>query len=160
MKIYTRTGDEMQTSVITKRVYKNDALVECLGTIDELQAHLMLCTHYVDQNKQVLFKKLATDLFSFSADLLKVGKMRLTQEHVKELETLIDEISLTIPKQTGFLLPGTTKANANIHISRTVARRLERALVTYALKEETSPVLLSYLNRFSDLLYVLARSVE
>lgn len=160
MKIYTRTGDEMQTSVISKRVYKDDPLVECLGTIDELQAHLMLCSHYVDQKKQDLLRHLASDLFSFSADLLKVGTPRLGDSHVADLEKTIDDLSALIAPQTGFLLPGTTIANAQIHIARTIARRLERALVAYARKEETAPILLSYLNRLSDLLYVLARSVE
>ncbi|HNZ49949.1 MAG TPA: cob(I)yrinic acid a,c-diamide adenosyltransferase [Bacilli bacterium] len=160
MNYYTRTGDQMTTSVITKRVYKNHPLVECLGTIDELQSHLMLCTHYVDEKKQDLLKNLAASFFSYSADLIGVGSCRMTEDNVLALEKSVDEISQTLPKQQGFLLPGTTLANAQIHIARTVARRLERTLVTYARKKTIPAVLLKYINRVSDLLYVLARSVE
>lgn len=160
MKIYTRTGDELTTSVVSKRVYKNDELVECLGTVDELQAHLMLCTHYVASDTKEVLENLAQSLFAFSADLLQYQKKRISNKEVLQLEHLIDEYSQKLTIQTKFLLPGTTIANAQVHISRTIARRLERRLVALALIKEVDKDLLAYLNRLSDLLYVIARSEE
>lgn len=161
MKIYTRTGDDMTTSLIYKRVFKNDEAVECLGTIDELSSHLMLATHYAEGEVKKTLISLAEDLFDLSADLLRAKPDRLiTEKKIAWLENTIDIFSANLPEQHGFVLPGGTVASAEIHVARTVARRLERRLVTFGLKETLEPELFRYVNRLSDLLYVLARNSE
>lgn len=162
MKIYTRTGDDLTTSIVSKRVYKNDIVVECLGTIDELSAHLMVTTHFLKDNeiKDILIK-IVKELFDVGGDVLNYrNEVFIHQEMVKNLEMIIDKYEDKLPAIKGFILPGKTQSSSYIHLSRTICRRLERRLVEYGINSELNPYLFHYINRLSDLLFVLARSME
>lgn len=160
MKIYTRTGDHMTTSIQKKRVFKDDEAIEVVGTIDELQSVIMVAHSFTDFEKiRTILLSICQDLFGFSQDLI-AGSNEFPASKVKEIEKTIDEFQAKLPKLTEFILPGKTRSSSMIHHARTVARRTERVIVHYARTHKISDVLLQYINRISDLLFVLGRTVE
>ncbi|MBN1911502.1 MAG: cob(I)yrinic acid a,c-diamide adenosyltransferase [Pirellulales bacterium] len=167
MKIYTRTGDTGETGLAGgRRTTKDDDRLETCGTLDELNSWLGLARAETppDEVDRVL-ARLQNELFELGAELAgftQNDKTRVTDEDVARLEADIDRFVAMLPSQNGFLLPGGTKPAAALHIARTVCRRAERRLVRLASRtnEPCPPVLLVYMNRLSDLLYILARTAN
>lgn len=167
MKIYTKTGDEGMTSLYgSGRVSKDDLHIEVLGTLDELNSVIGVTLSFVEDEKlHSLLLKMQNDLFTVGADIagshLEEQKVpRIREEHIRELEKEIDvlEAQLGMPKK--FILPGGTRMSSFLHLCRAVARRTERALVTLHAQKKINPDVLRYVNRLSDLLYVLARQAN
>jgi cob(I)alamin adenosyltransferase len=170
MKIYTKTGDKGTTSLIYgKRVAKNDLRVEAYGTCDETNSMIGLALSYLNkenfQGKEIIdniYHKIQTNLFHVGAELAtpkgKDVKWALASSDVEEMETQIDKWNEALPELTNFILPGGHPAGAAFHVARTTARRAERCAV--ALGEDVNPLVLAYLNRLSDLLFVTARYVN
>jgi len=165
MKIYTRTGDKGKTSLIGGRVDKDSLRVEAYGTMDELNSFIGKAMTELDG---VVFADLMADLeaiqnelFDGGGDLSNVMKERhykLTEEPIDVLEQRIDVLMEEAPPLEKFILPGGTPAAASLHIARTVTRRAERKTVTLMKSEEdVSDVVVRYLNRLSDYLFVAAR---
>jgi len=168
VKIYTRTGDAGDTSLFGgARVSKKDPRVDAYGEVDELNAWLGLVrASRVDPAIDQELAELQRDLFALGAELAdpagklapRVTKAIIADEHVSRLESLIDRLEAELPPLRRFILAGGTPAGAALHVARTVCRRAERRIV--ALEPPVDPVLLRYVNRLSDLLFVLARVVN
>jgi cob(I)alamin adenosyltransferase len=167
VKIYTRTGDAGETGLLGgARVRKSALRVEAYGEIDELNACLGLAAACLgDTGTADLVTRIQRDLFALSARIADVraggaappDKTTFPEEQVTALEAAIDAAEEALPALKTFLLPGGGEAGARLHLARTVCRRAERRLVALAAQEEVPPVFLAYLNRLSDLLFVLAR---
>jgi cob(I)alamin adenosyltransferase len=170
VKIYTRTGDAGETGLLGgARVRKSVLRVEAYGEIDELNASLGLAAVCLgDAGTAALVTRIQRDLFALSARIADVraagaaasDKTVFPEEQVTALERAIDAAEEALPALKTFLLPGGSEAGARLHLARTVCRRAERRLVALAAQEEVPPVFLAYLNRLSDLLFVLARSAN
>jgi cob(I)alamin adenosyltransferase len=166
MKIYTKTGDQGNTSFVGgERVKKNDIRIQAYGDLDELNSTLGLTITYINEKEVRKFlERIQHDIFTVCAELasltdkeLEFQVPKVTLEHIKDLEEMIDHISKKLPEQKTFILPGGTRASALLHLSRTVTRRVERSVVTINETHNLNPYILKYINRLSDLLYVLAR---
>ncbi|NAP01048.1 cob(I)yrinic acid a,c-diamide adenosyltransferase [Halomonas sp. MG34] len=169
MRIYTRSGDKGQTSLIYgKRVAKNDLRVEAYGTCDETNSMIGLGVSFLAEEafegKDIFLKRMQrvqTILFHVGAELAtpqdKEVTWKLKQEHIEELEKEIDEWDATLEPLKNFILPSGHRASSALHAARTVARRAERTAIGV---EEVNPLVISYLNRLSDYLFVAARYVN
>ena len=167
MKIYTRTGDTGETALLGgTRVPKDHLRVAAYGDVDELNALLGLALAQEDAGEDAeLLRALQRDLFALGARLAdptsevvaRREKTGLADEHVARLERAIDEREAALPALDAFILPGGSPAGALLHLARTVCRRAERAMVALHHAQPLEPVLLAYVNRLSDLLFVLAR---
>jgi len=169
MKIYTRTGDSGETGLFGGgRVAKDSPRIEALGTIDELNAALGLVrAEKVPDEIDRLIERLQRELFEVGLELSTPNPVaRPTRTigpgHVEALEADIDRFEAALEPQKRLILPTGNRAGAALHLARAVCRRAERRLVSAIRQgpEEISTVLLVYLNRLSDLLFVLARSVN
>ncbi len=169
MKIYTKTGDEGMTGLLgNRRVPKDDVRIEAYGTVDELNAVLGLArARGLDSAADALVAQIQDELFAVGsalADSTPQGTFRgaITPEHAEHLEKTIDALETELPPLTQFILPGGTIAASQLHMARTVCRRAERLVVKLSrLPDEVVPqALIVYLNRLSDLLFVLARVVN
>ena len=163
-KVYTRTGDAGQTSLVSgTRVDKDDVRVEAYGTIDELNSNLGVLLHSTKlDNPEVIaiVRKAQNKLFNIGGYLAndKADKLYgVTQEDVAELERMMDQMNETIPPAQGFVLPGGTRLSAQADRCRTITRRAERRVVTLAKVAPIDPLVLEYLNRLSDFFFVFAR---
>ena len=165
-KIYTRTGDAGITGLLgPERVPKDDARVEAMGAIDELNAALGV-TLAAQRPKAIrdALLRVQDDLFTVGAELAMPGVgpgskvPRVTAQHVDRLEAAMDRLDVGRVKE--FLLPRGSEALARLHWARTVARRAERRVVTLSRREAVNPELLRYLNRLSSLLYTMAVWVQ
>lgn len=166
MKIYTRTGDEGQTSVIGGRVPKDHIRVETYGTIDELNGFVGAAVslirtdgNFTDMAEILL--RIQHELFDCGSDLAFVRKgdrnYKVTADLVSALEEAIDRYEAENPPLRRFILPGGSLLSSQLHICRTVCRRAERLTVTMARSEEVNPEVRSYLNRLSDFFFTAAR---
>ncbi|WLD91667.1 cob(I)yrinic acid a,c-diamide adenosyltransferase [Alkalihalobacillus sp. AL-G] len=168
MRIYTRTGDKGQTSLIGGRVDKDDVRVEAYGTVDEVNCFVGQAMTELDpvQFEDVLddLEKIQHELFDCGGDLSNVSKkraMKLTSESIAYLEKKIDRFIEEAPELERFILPGGTKPASSIHIARTVTRRAERFVVRLMKTDENVPeVPLKYLNRLSDYFFALGRVIN
>lgn len=166
MKIYTRTGDSGETGLLGgPRVAKNALRVETYGEVDESNAAIGLARAQVkDPEIASILDSLQRDLFSIGALLadpdgkFRSDKAEITAADVERLERHIDHFDASLPPLARFILPGGSAGAAALHLARAVTRRAERRLVALARAEFVPPALLAYLNRLSDLLFVLARS--
>jgi len=161
MKIYTRSGDNMETDVLGGRVRKDHEIIECLGTIDELSSSLMMAFHNISLNQvknDVLM--IVQDLRSLAVSIMDKKSHDISLDTVIKYEKTIDIYEKVLKPITGFILPGETLAGSYLHFSRTIARRLERLIVKYSRKNKINNYALQYINRMSDLLFVMARFVE
>ncbi len=167
MKIYTRTGDKGQTSLVYgTRVSKTDLRVEAYGTCDEANSMIGLSLSHLHDLEfegkdklQEAFHRIQTDLFHVGAELAtpegkQVGWV-LKKESITEMEEYIDELNEDLPPFKNFILPGGHPAGASLHVARTIVRRAERKAI--AIGGEVNPLVIAYLNRLSDLLFVAAR---
>ncbi len=170
MKIYTKTGDRGETGLLgAGRVRKNTMRVEAYGEVDELNASLgHACVALSDAGLVNLLQDIQRDLFAVGAQLADVRRDRakgaekaaFPEEKVAALEQAIDQVEAQLPALQTFILPGGCEAGARLHLSRTVCRRAERRIAALAEREDVPPVILVYVNRLSDLLFVLARLVN
>ena len=164
-KVYTRTGDAGQTSLVSgNRVSKDDVRVEAYGTVDELNSNIGVLLHSTkldDQNVITLLRKAQNKLFNIGAylanDATDATLYGLTQEDVDELEHMMDVMSQELPPMRGFILPGGSRLSAQADRCRTATRRAERRVVTLARSAQVQPLVLEYLNRLSDFFFVFAR---
>lgn len=164
MKIYTKTGDRGDTGLFGgPRVRKDDPRIEAYGTVDELNAALGLVRcERLDGPLDALLANIQSELFNVGAELAtpdpqRLGTHTIATEHIARLEAAIDQHEVKLEPLKAFILPGGTRSAALLHLARTVCRRAERRLVTLADREAISADLMIYLNRLSDLLFVLAR---
>ncbi len=159
-KIYTRTGDDGTTGLGDgTRVPKESARVEAYGTVDELNSVLgvLMAVPGLPHEVTELLTDVQHELFDLGAELCIPGHIVITAAHVMKLETALDGLNDPLPPLKEFILPGGGPAAAACHLGRTVARRAERRAWTLARAETVNPEALRYLNRLSDLLFVLAR---
>ncbi|MDT0594166.1 cob(I)yrinic acid a,c-diamide adenosyltransferase [Glaciecola petra] len=168
MKIYTKQGDKGTTAVYTHevlRLSKDDILLDCYGTLDELNANLGLIVAKLraanSQTNELTSEWLDTlqtcqqQLFAIGFAISDDDKLHLSS--VDKLEVHIDKMQSKLPPQTSFILPGGSEIAAQIHVARTITRRAERILVSLSKQHEVNEIALTYLNRLSDFLFVLAR---
>jgi len=170
MKIYTKSGDKGETSLIYGlRVSKNAERVEAYGTCDEANSFIGLALSYIPKEskwKSFLntFHIVQTKLFHVGAELATPNGKKVAwpilEEDVAHLEKAIDEWDSTLDPLTNFVLPGGSQAGAALHTARTVVRRAERKAISIRQEEEVSPIVIKYLNRLSDFLFVAARYVN
>jgi cob(I)alamin adenosyltransferase len=165
MKIYTKTGDEGETSLIGGyRVSKSDLRIESYGTVDELNSWLGLLVNYLPNERIEEMQNLQSLLFSAGAMLASKSKEQkrpfspIVEEDVLALEARIDDYENFLPSMTHFILPGGSKAAAQAHIARCVCRRAERIVVQLSRVDYVDKQLLVFLNRLSDYLFCLARA--
>jgi cob(I)alamin adenosyltransferase len=158
-KIYTRQGDKGYTKLGNNQISKDDVLIETLGTIDELNSMLGFVISLL-KNKEIddCLTQIQNDLFDLGGELYLPDHMVITADKVTHLEQMLDTWNNTLPPLEEFLLPRGNPASAATHVARTVCRRAERALVR--LHKQTplkNTEMMRYLNRLSDLLFVIAR---
>ena len=163
VKYYTKTGDAGETSLYTgERVPKDSLRVEAYGTVDELQAFIGVARAAVeDEEVSADLESVESDLVSVMAQLASTdGKQRVTEDDVVKAEGMCDKYSERVDARGfKFVLPGESPASAALHVARTVARRSERRVLSYADTEPVDSALLRYLNRISDLLFAMAMYV-
>lgn len=169
MKIYTKTGDKATTALFTgKRVPKHHIRIESYGTVDELNSFLgLLRDQEIDRNSKEVLSLVQNKLFTVGAILatepkkenrLKIPK--INEEDIELLEKEIDQMNEQLPEMTHFILPGGHTTVSYCHIARTICRRAER-MISYLHEDEPVPdMLLAYINRLSDYLFVLARKLS
>lgn len=161
-KIYTRTGDDGTTGLGDgTRVEKNSLRVEAYGTVDELNSVLgVLLTYEIpDPIGNVIIEAQHT-LFDLGGELCLPGQRALTEDHIIKLERTLDQLNADLAPLKEFILPGGVPAAAVCHLARTVCRRAERRVVSLGEAETVSEIALKYLNRLSDLLFVIARTLN
>lgn len=159
--IVTRTGDKGTTGMADgSRRPKNDARVHCLGEVDELNAAIGVALSFIEdaQVQEVLFA-IQHDLFDIGAELCQPGKSLIQPVHLDAIESSATLFNEPLPALKEFILPGGSQAVAFLHLTRTICRRVERSLVALKEIEELNPVTAQYINRLSDLLFILARSM-
>ncbi len=165
MKIYTKTGDQGITSLLGgTRVPKSDLRIDAYGTVDELNSYIgLLRDQPVNKSRSAILKEIQDRLFTIGADLAtvpgkdKVKKPDLKLSDVALLENEMDQMELLLQPLTAFILPGGHTAVSFCHIARTVCRRTERIAVELASFEPVSELVIQYINRLSDYLFVLGR---
>ena len=164
-KIYTRGGDSGETSLGDGvRVPKHALRVEAYGTVDEANAAIGLARVHAEDEADSVLARIQNDLFDLGADLCRPeegrkaqGALRVAAAQVARLEAEIDALNAGLAPLESFVLPGGTPAAAHLHLARTVTRRAERLAVALAAEEPVNPEAVKYLNRLSDLLFVLSR---
>jgi cob(I)alamin adenosyltransferase len=167
-RIYTKTGDSGSTGLVGgERIKKTAPKVCAYGDIDELNAHLGVCYTLAKeisaatiQDKLIVIQN---ELFDIGSELATPagadwpGMPKASASHVQQLETWIDELNQNLPELKSFILPGGTALNAHLHVARTVCRRAERSILALHETEPVSTSIICYINRLSDLLFVMSR---
>ena len=158
-KIYTRTGDDGTTGLGDgSRVAKDHTRVEAFGTVDEANSAIgLVLAANTPADIRELLGEIQHDLFDLGGELATPGMQLIHDERIAFLEQAIDRYNANLPTLKEFILPGGGPAAAACHLARTVARRAERRVWTLHKSESVAPAVLRYLNRLSDLLFVLAR---
>jgi len=167
-RIYTRAGDAGETSLGDgSRVPKTDLRIEAYGTVDELNSllALALASSELPTEFRPWLERIQNQLFDLGADLSvpledERERLRVAPEQVEWLEQLCDLVNERLEPLKSFVLPGGGEAAARLHVARTVCRRAERVAVELAETAEINPLALAYLNRLSDLLFILARAAS
>ena len=166
MKIYTKTGDEGKTSLFdNSRVWKSDERIMSYGAVDELNSSIgiALSLELDNEIKEILIK-IQNDLFMVGSDLANPNmankKIRTTEEMIIFLEQKIDLLEPQLKPLTSFILPGGTLLASILHLSRTISRRAETHVVALSKSEDINKEAVIYLNRLSDLMFILARIVN
>jgi cob(I)alamin adenosyltransferase len=159
-KIYTRTGDDGTTGLGDgSRVAKDSLRVDAFGTVDEANSAIgvVLACDSVPNNIRKMLTEIQHDMFELGGELCIPGHSAVTDDFVTRLETELDALNEDLPALKEFILPGGGQAAAACHLARTIVRRAERITATLAGSESVRPEVLRYLNRLSDLLFVVAR---
>jgi cob(I)alamin adenosyltransferase len=167
MRIYTKTGDKGETSLFGgKRVWKDSLRIQAYGTVDELNSLLGVIRSMKPRNPiDRILGQIQQDLFTLGSDLAApegsrvkaFGVPRIEARHVSQLEEYIDQSSSKLAPLRRFILPGGHPIASSLHLARTVCRRAEREAVRLGRREPLGRYVLPYMNRLSDLLFVLAR---
>lgn len=166
VRIYTKTGDKGMTSLFdNKRVSKDDIRVESYGTIDELGSWLGLVKNYVEDKEMYdIVENIQNKLFTVATNLATEDKSKVKfhiyEEDIEELEKIVDYHMGKIGNPTGFIVPGSGKKSAYLHVARTICRRAERRITSLSGVAEVDALVIKYVNRLSDALYAMARSSE
>ena len=166
MKIYTKTGDEGKTSLFdNSRVWKSDQRIMSYGSVDELNSSLGIALSLeLDSEIKDILIKLQNDLFIVGSDLANPNmsdeKIRTTPEMITFLEQKIDLLEPQLEPLTSFILPGGTLLASILHLSRTISRRAETHVIALSQNEEINKDAAIYLNRLSDLMFILARAIN
>jgi len=168
VKIYTKKGDAGQTGLFDgTRVAKSDARIDAYGEVDETNSAIGAARAFLeDEAIDAFLRGIQSDLFAVGAQLAdpkydeakRKQKTRITEERIVELERFIDRLEEKLPPLKNFILPAGGKGGALLHLARCVCRRAERKAVAISATTEISPVVIKYLNRLSDLLFVAARA--
>jgi cob(I)alamin adenosyltransferase len=165
-RIYTRAGDRGETSLGDgSRVPKLDCRIGAFGTVDELNSllGLVLAADPPDAIREVL-ERVQNELFDVGADISVpfgvADRLRVAQTQIDALEADCDRFNADLPELRSFVLPGGSEAAARLHVARAVCRRAERDVLDAAEQVEINPLVIAYLNRLSDLLFILARSAN
>lgn len=171
-KVYTKTGDKGETSLVGgRRILKDDRRIESYGTIDELNTVIGIARSFIlKESKENKWQRMTLILQAIQQKLFDLGSELATHEedkyegqivasskNVKWLESLIDQINSNLDPLESFVLPGGDPINAYLHQARTVCRRAERQTLRFSRTTEINPQIIAFLNRLSDLLFVLAR---
>jgi len=166
-RIYTRGGDTGETSLGDgSRASKLDARIGAFGTVDELNAHLgVVLAGELPPELRPALERIQNELFDVGADLsvpLAAGgeRLRVEQGLIDALEAECDSFNADLPELRSFVLPGGSPAAAGLHVARTVCRRAERDALAASREVEVNPLVLVYLNRLSDLLFILSRAAN
>ena len=161
-KIYTRSGDAGLTGLANgERVPKSDARIEAFGTVDETNSAIGLVLSDTGLPTAVAdsLSRIQDELFDVGAELALPGYTTIGPEYVLRLESELDELNSALPPLKEFILPGGGPAAAACHLARAICRRAERRAWTFSEAADVNPELLKYLNRLSDLLFVIARAL-
>jgi len=158
MPIYTRTGDTGTTSLFGgKRVLKCEELVDVYGSIDELNSWVGL----INAQSKFSLSHIQSDLLTIGSTLAgSKTSLASLAPRITEMEKQIDEMERELPKRTNFILPGGSELASQIHIARSICRRVERQTVSLSKKQHVDSLIIKYLNRLSDLLFTLARFIN
>lgn len=159
-KVTTRTGDDGTTGLGNgARIRKSESRVQALGDVDELNSVIgVVITHAIAAPHAALLVRVQNALFDLGGELSIPTYRAVTEHHLLILDNAIQDLNAALPPLKEFILPGGSPAAANCHVARAVARRAERSVVALqAANEDVSPLAVQYLNRLSDLLFVLAR---
>jgi cob(I)alamin adenosyltransferase len=165
-RIYTRGGDAGETSLGDgSRVSKLDCRIGAFGTVDELNSAIgVVLAGDVPAGMREPLGRIQNELFDVGADLSVpwgvTDRLRVEQPMIDRLEQLCDEFNADLPELRSFVLPGGTEASARLHVARTICRRAEREVLLGAQEVDLNPLVLGYLNRLSDLLFILARAAN
>jgi cob(I)alamin adenosyltransferase len=162
-KIYTRTGDGGSTGLGDgSRTKKDSPRVDAMGEVDELNSHigLLLTAGDLPEPMRAGLTRIQHELFELGGELSIPGYTRITEDMVARLERELDALNDTLPPLKEFILPGGSRPAAQCHVARAVCRRAERRLATLIQSETVNPAALKYLNRLSDLLFVLSRQIN
>ncbi len=165
-RIYTRGGDTGETSLGDgSRVSKLDCRIGAFGTVDELNSALgVVLAGAVPDDVREPLTRIQNELFDVGADLSVpwgvTDRLRVDQEMIGRLEELCDAFNADLPELKSFVLPGGTEAAARVHVARTICRRAEREVLLGSQEVELNPLVVVYLNRLSDLLFIIARSAN
>ncbi len=167
-RIYTRGGDAGETSLGDgSRVSKTDPRVEAYGAVDELNSTIgFALAGGLPESMRSPLERIQNELFDLGADLSvpfddeRTERTRVTQEQIEELERLCDAHNADLPELRSFVLPGGSVGGARLHLARAVSRRAERIALAAARERAVNPLALVYLNRLSDLLFILARAAN
>jgi cob(I)alamin adenosyltransferase len=161
-KIYTRTGDDGTTGLGDgTRTDKDSARVEAYGTVDEANSAigLVLASNDVPEAVRACLTEVQHDLFELGSELCIPGYAAITEDFIDRLENELDGFNADLPRLKEFILPGGSQAAAACHLARTIVRRAERRVYTLSRDEDVRPEAVKYLNRLSDLLFVVARVI-
>lgn len=158
-KIYTRTGDKGTTGLGDgTRVDKDSPRVEAYGTVDELNSVIgLLLTETLPDPLRTVLTDIQHDLFDLGGELCIPGRSVVTEDRVTRLENILDDLNANLSPLKEFILPGGSRAAAICHVARTVCRRAEQRAISLAKTETVPEVTVKYINRLSDLLFVMAR---
>ncbi|MGV6853398.1 MAG: cob(I)yrinic acid a,c-diamide adenosyltransferase [bacterium] len=158
-KIYTRTGDDGTTGLGDgQRIEKDSARVTAYGTVDELNSVIgMTLAHTLPENIQQTLTLIQHQLFNLGGELCMPGTSFIEQKDIHQLEQVLDYFNAKLPALKDFILPGGGLAGSSCHLARTVCRRAEREVITLARVDQVRAESIAYLNRLSDLLFVIAR---
>jgi len=165
-RIYTRTGDAGETGLIGgRRVRKDDPRVEAYGALDELNSALGAARAFLqDEEIGAILDRIQHELFALGAEVAAPGDApdipHATAAQVEALERVIDRFDAALPPLRAFILPGGHPAGSLLHLARTIGRRAERRMITLGRTESVNAEIVRYLNRLSDLLFVLARAAN
>jgi cob(I)alamin adenosyltransferase len=161
-RIVTRTGDAGSTGLGDgSRVAKDDPRIEAIGTVDELNSTLgVVLTEPLPDDVRALLTDIQHDLFDLGGELSIPGHTAIGDTHVQRLEDAVEHYNASLPMLKEFILPGGTRAAAHMHVARTVCRRAERRMVAMGPTGDKPAQARVYLNRLSDLLFVLARTLN
>ncbi len=165
-KIYTKTGDKGDTSLFGgKRLPKSHIRIDSYGTVDELNSHIGLVRDVIESEEiRVVLKEIQDRLFTIGSNLAsdpgkKMNTPDVLESDVELLEKEIDRMNENLPDLKNFILPGGHQSVSFCHIARCVCRRAERLVVALSMEDKVEPIIIHYLNRLSDYLFVLSRQI-